>query len=151
MTGPIGVTGPTGVQPPAKAAFRAKMAVDQIIPSNVNTKIKFATKVFDNALTYDSTNTRWTPPAGIVFIGAGIFFSAGVRSSAYPLVMIYKNGTNIAQNGIPTSTNASPEMTVVDQANGTDYYEVYANCAASGTGATVQAINFATLFYGAVL
>jgi hypothetical protein len=150
-TGSVGLTGPTGVAGPAKAAFRAKMATDQTVPSGVNTKINFASKAFDNLNTYDSTNSRWTPPPGIVFIGAGVYFSARVANNAFPLVIIYKNGLAMAQNGVPTSTNASPEMTVVDQASGTDYYEVYVNTAATGAGATVQAINLGTLFYGAVL
>jgi hypothetical protein len=65
--------------------------------------------------------------------------------------MLFKNGTCIAQSGSQTATDSSiSPVTIVDQANGTDYYECYANVTTGGT-ATVAAVNFVTTFYGAVL
>jgi hypothetical protein len=128
------------------------MTTDQTgIPDNVATKMNFRTKVFDINNKYDSTNSRWTPAAGVVMLGAGLFFTAGVRNNVFPQVLVYKNGAAIAQSGAQTSTNASnSQVTVVDQANGTDYYECYAQTPASGS-ATVGASNFVTQFYGAAL
>jgi hypothetical protein len=152
VTGSTGITGPTGTAPPVKDAFRAKMASNQTgIADSVNTKMAFHTKVFDINNKYDATNSRWTPAAGIVQLGAGLFFSAGVRNNVFPQAMIFKNGVCIAQNGAQSTSNAAyTQVDTLDQANGTDYYECYAY-APSSTTTTVAAINFVTTFYGALL
>jgi hypothetical protein len=152
VTGPPGVTGPTGTLPAARDAFRAKMTSNQIgIANNVNTKMVFTTEVFDINNRYDSTNSRWTPTAGVVILGAGLYFSAGVRNNTFPQAMIFKNGICIGQNGAQSIANAAyTDVTVVDQANGTDFYECYCTASSSATS-TVTAINFATMFYGALL
>jgi hypothetical protein len=152
MTGSTGITGPTGSQPAIKDAFRAKLATNQTgIPDSTNTKMHFATKVFDINNKYDATNFRWTPAAGIVHLGAGLYFSAGVRNNVFPQVMIFKNGACIVQNGAQsTSNSAYTQVDTVDQANGTDYYECYC-FSPSATTTTVAAVNFVTTFYGALL
>jgi hypothetical protein len=156
-TGPVGsastgATGPTGISG-NKDAFRAKMASNQTnVVDSVNTKLVFGTKVFDINNKYDSTNSRWTPAAGAVILGAAISIQATLAKNTLPQVLIYKNGTVIAQNGSTTvagTTNA--QVGVVDQASGTDYYECYANVNTSGSGnATILAVNFVTMFWGAV-
>jgi hypothetical protein len=121
------------------------------IASNVNTKMNFNTEVFDINNKYDSTNSRWTPAAGAIVIGAGLLFLSGIRNNTFPQVLIMKNGTAIAQSGAQTSSDTSiSPITIVDYANGTDYYECYANANSTSTS-TVGAINFVTTFYGAVL
>jgi len=42
------------------------------------------------------------------------------------------------------------QVTVIDYANGTDYYECYCNAQSAATS-TVAAVNFVTLFFGAAL
>jgi hypothetical protein len=152
LTGATGVTGPTGSLPAIKDAFRAKLSTDQVgIANSVNTKMNFNTKVFDVNNRYDATNFRWTPLAGVVHLGAGLFFSSGVRNNVFPQVMIFKNGACIAQNGAQSTGNAAyTQVDVIDQASGTDYYECYCN-SPSATTTTVAAINFVTTFYGALL
>jgi hypothetical protein len=149
--GGVGPTGPTGALT-SKDAFRAKLSANQTgIANNVNTRVRFNTKVFDVNNKYDTTNFRWTPHAGPVLIGAGLTFTAGVRTNTSPQVLIYKNGAAIAQNGVETDvSSASTQVMVVDLANGTDYYECYCN-ASSGATSTIGAVNFVTSFYGAAL
>jgi hypothetical protein len=152
LTGPTGITGPAGTSPATKDAFRAKLATNQTgIPDSTNTKMKFTRKVFDVNNKYDATNSRWTPAAGIVHLGAGLFFSAGVRNNVFPQVMLFKNGACIVQNGAQsTSNSAYTQVDTIDQANGTDYYECYC-FSPSATTTTVAAVNFVTTFYGALL
>jgi hypothetical protein len=128
------------------------MATNQTgIPNSINTKVSFTTEVFDINNKYDSTNSRWTPVAGTVVIGAGLLFLSGIRNNTFPQVMIFKNGGCIAQSGAQTSTDTSiAPITIVDYANGTDYYECYANASSAGTS-TIGAVNFVTTFYGAAL
>jgi hypothetical protein len=128
------------------------MSINQTgIASNVNTRMAFNTKVFDVNNKYDSTNYRWTPSAGTVIIGAGLLFSAGIRNNTTPQVLIFKNGGCIAQSGAQTTTDSSiSPVSVVDLASGTDYYECFCNANSTGT-ATVAAVNFVTMFWGAAL
>jgi hypothetical protein len=154
LTGSTGTTGPTGSSPPTKDAFRAKMATNQTgIASGVDTKLAFGSKVFDVSTKYDSTNSRWTPSAGVVALGAAISILATLAKNTLPQVMVFKNGICIAQNGSTTvagTTNA--QVAVVDLASGTDYYEAYCNVNTQGSGtATVVAVNFVTMFWGALL
>ena len=156
MTGAAatGPTGPAGVPLPTKDAFRAKLATDQTgIADAVNTKLKFTTKVFDVNTKYDATNFRWTPAAGVVVLGGAITILATLQKNTLPQVLLFKNGVAIAQNGstsVAGTTNA--QVGVVDLANGTDYYECYCNVNTQGGGAaTVQAVNFITMFWGALL
>jgi hypothetical protein len=84
-----------------------------------------------------------------VVIGAGLLFLSGIRNNTFPQVMIFKNGGCIAQSGAQTSSDTSiSPITIVDYANGTDYYECYANASSTGTS-TIGAVNFVTTFYGA--
>jgi hypothetical protein len=121
------------------------------IPDSVNTKLNFQTEVFDINNKYDSTNSRWTPAAGNVHLGAGLFFSAGVRNNVFPQVLLFKNGVCIVQNGAQSTAGVSyAQVDTVDVANGSDYYECYC-FAPSASTSTVGAVNFVTTFYGALL
>jgi len=85
-------------------------------------------------------------------MAAAIFVSAGLRNNTAATVKIFKNGVCIAQSNNTTSgyeSNAA-SVTVVDQANGTDYYECFANIHSSSTS-TIGAINFITQFSGGLL
>jgi hypothetical protein len=122
------------------------------VGDKVNTKLNFGTKVFDINNKYDSTNSRWTPVAGVVVLGAGVSIPSGVAKNTLPQVMVYKNGSVLVQNGAQTAGNrANAQVSVVDQASGTDYYECWCNIDAGGTTSTIEAVNFITTFWGAVL
>jgi hypothetical protein len=135
-----------------KDAFRAKMSVNQTgIANAVDVRCAFNVEVFDVNNKYDSTNYRWTPSAGVVQVGAGVLFSAGIRNNTTPSVKLFKNGACIVQNGAQTPTDASnAQVMVIDQCNGTDYYECFVNAQSAGTS-TIAASNFITQFFGAQL
>jgi hypothetical protein len=113
-----------------KACFSAnKNSSDQTgIANNTYTKITFGTEAFDVGSVYDTTNSRWTPPAGKVRVGGQIYLSAGVSASGQYLFMLYKNGSFYRYLQIlyaVTTGGTSLSGTYVDSANGTDYYELY--------------------------
>lgn len=119
-----------------KGSFRAnKNNVDQTaIATATTTKLTFTTEVFDTGNYYDSTNSKWTPPAGSVLLNASVWYSAGAVVGSSAQIQIYKNG---AQLGSATQIAGSvseviPEATIIDTANGTDYYEIYAYAAGAG-------------------
>jgi hypothetical protein len=114
----------------AMPAFRAhKNATAQTgIADNTATKVTFGTEVFDVGSFYDTTNSRWTPPAGRYVLTATIRNNGTSIADGDPVaVMIYKNGSldfdfRSKMNG--TQPQGHSVMTVVE-ANGTDYFEVY--------------------------
>lgn len=140
------------------ASFSAhKNGTDQTgIVSDTPTKITFPTEAWDTGSYYDAANSRWTPPPGLVHITAVVRLSAGLADGAYYAIMLYKNGSSLrdgvglqARNvGIPLA----PAISVIDVANGTDYYEVYLwPGGVSGGNKTAAGIAVWTYFQGHAL
>ena len=107
-------------------AFLATRNSNQSISANTTTKIQYDDESFDTDNTYDnSTNYRWTPGvAGKYVIGA----SAGVDTQSdhnHLSVEIRKNGTAIAYVIDANQHLGVRNMTIIDDANTTDYYEVF--------------------------
>jgi len=107
-------------------AFLATRDSTQSISINTTTKIQYDDESFDTDNTYDnSTNYRFTPGvAGKYVIGA----SAGVNTTtdhSHLSVEIQKNGTAIAYVIDANQHLGVRNMTIVDNANTTDYYEVF--------------------------
>jgi len=107
-------------------AFRATRDSTQTISVNTTTKIQYDDVSFDTDNCYDnSTNYRFTPGvAGKYVIGA----SAGTNAQSdhnHLSVEIQKNGTAIAYNLDANQHLGVRNMTIIDEANTTDYYEVY--------------------------
>ena len=98
-----------------------------ITPDNNWVKVPFDTEKFDTGSYYDSaTNYRWTPPAGTVIIHVNaIFYESNTNGQN---VEIRKNNTSIAiaSHRSAITYDDSRALSVVDIANGTDYYEVFA-------------------------
>jgi hypothetical protein len=121
----------------ALTSFSAhKNGTDQTgILSATWTKVTFATEAWDTGSLYDTTNSRWTPPAGKVKLTAAAYISVGAVDQAQSALAIYKNGAAFKYVNI---SNASGTAGFVlngscnDDANGTDYYEVFVN--GGGTG-----------------
>ncbi len=133
-------------------SFSVVLSADQTgIASATWTKVTFNTETFDNGALFDTTSNRWTPPSGLVMITAGVLFSANVVDQAQYQLAIYKNGTNVkAQLFLASGTNAlGCECSIVDSANGTDYYEIFVHGGGAGDK-TLQAGAY-TFFMGAVL
>lgn len=115
--------------------FRAnKNAVDQTgIANAVDTKVTFTTEVFDTGGYYDNTNSKWTPPSGIVDVNCNLYVSAGVTTFAY--AQVWKNGAVVVRGPVSYHVaDAGATVRLIDAANGTDFYECYVLINSAGTG-----------------
>ena len=92
---------------------------------NTNTKVQFATEIYDTDSAYDTSNYRFTVPsgkAGKYFIGSNINFGSSTQGrSSY--ICIYKNGGQIQQFGQFFWTNYGSNPNVIE---GTQDYTVSA-------------------------
>lgn len=137
-----------------KIGFSAtKNGTDQTsITSATQTKLTFTTEVFDHGGFYDAASSRWVPPAGkVMLLGAALFSAAVVDQNDYRC-SIYKNGTRFKTGTIRSSGTGAlaPSVVAIDNANGTDYYELYGYGA--GTGAkTVSGAAEDTYFQGSAI
>lgn len=104
----------------------------QAIPTNTDQKVLLATQDFDYGSFYDPSTSRFTPTvpgiyqffASVGFVKSGSGPPAGKRLITY----LYKNGASIkayteASHDSPTNIC---ETTGLVEANGTDYFELYA-------------------------
>ena len=116
-----------------------------------NTKVTFTTEAVDNGGYYDTTNSRWTPPAGPVQIEANVTitgtFVAGLECRAF----IYKNGADFMRSS-PSHTastgGGTVSVSIMDVANGTDYYEIYVYGDVSSGTITVSGSTILSSFTG---
>lgn len=119
----------------ARACFRAhKNNVDQSgVAAAGFVKITFTSEAFDIGSYYDTTNSRWIPPAGLVRISGHVTFSS--VDDAACQASLYKNGAIFAGGSVAgqISNAGRSVVSAVDLANGTDYYEYYAFCGSTGT------------------
>ena len=125
-------------------AFSArKNSVNQLIPNETWTKVTFTTEESDIGNYYDTSNSRYIPPAGIYYIGGAYFQDIGPRDM---LIGIYKNGVRI--KGYYGNSNSggggSTHIETVVEVNGTDYIEIYAFF---GADTTIKG-DSATLYLG---
>lgn len=123
----------------SKPRFLAKNTANQTgIASNTPTKILFPSEMRDVGGYYDPSTSRWTPPAGAVSINANVHITGTLGTTA-AYAMIYKNGTLLDYGTVvsPSGGFAGLSIKLQDDANGTDYYEVFAYVpVTSGTAAT---------------
>lgn len=121
------------------------------IANGVFTKATFATEVFDIGSLYDTTLSRWTPPASMVRLVAAVQFLNGLNDNNAVLA-IYKNGVRYkdGQCSIGGATDSGITVTIIDRANGTDYYEVFF-FGSTATTLTLEGAANACYFMGSVL
>lgn len=136
----------------AGAAFSAnKNGTNQTgIAASTFTKLTFGTKAFDNGAAFDNTtNHRWTPPAGRVRMSATAQMSTGVVVGSVYAIALYKNSSLWKSNSIYATVAGDVylSVTALDNANGTDFYEVFVLGAGAGTKDIVGNAN-ATWFDG---
>jgi len=120
------VTGAGGTNTPA---FSAYINSNQSIPTLSFTKIQFNTEQFDTDGTYDnSTNYRFTPGvAGKYYIFANVYMNSLTDGKNFRLD-IYKNGASYLfarNNSSKSGSSISVNVSFIDNANTTDYYEVF--------------------------
>lgn len=116
--------------PSVRATFSARKSANQTSINLGPTKVTFPTEDWDVGGYFDNaTNYRWTPPAGTCIITASLAITdlASIPLDGY--VHIYKNGSAHRVSNMGTHT-----ITVIDQCNGTDYYEVFVQASDSDFG-----------------
>lgn len=132
------------------ASFYAYKSTPQTgVLHEVYTKVTWDSKRWDVGGFFDTTNSRWTPPAGLVCQEVFLWLTAHVASSASAtvLVKVYKNavlqdvaaGAGMPNCGFPGTGSAW--VTFFDIASGTDYYEVEVYCSSDNAGNNIQIDN----------
>ena len=144
-------TGAAAALAASRFAFSARKSVDQTgIVTATATKVDFPTEIFDFGSYFDVATSRYTPPAGRYRLSAGLAFSAGTVDGRQVTVEIWKNGAvhrvfAVQVSGVTDSALVSGTCLV--EANGTDYFEVYAT--AFGVGdKTISNVAASTFFEG---
>lgn len=135
------------------ASFSAhKNGTDQaaFAPGAYN-KITFGTEIYDAGGWYDTTNSRWTPPAGKISIKATVYFTSTTNDlTGYGYLGVYKNGAVFKQAGgacIPAGV--SPTIAISDiEGNGSDYYEIYGFVQANTGNIVASGLSHVTYFMG---
>jgi hypothetical protein len=156
LQGVQGVTGPTGVagSPLAFAVHRNGVNQTGLVTGTQNL-LQFTTKSFDVGNHFNTTLSRWTPPAGTVVLTLGVYLSAGnFTAGGTNGCGIRKNGVVLGQNLVfepIANTGMGFAVCVTDVANGTDYYDAYGFPTVSSGTATVSGLTSSTFFQGLVL
>lgn len=106
------------------------------------TKITFTHEVFDTGGYYDAANAKWIPPAGLVQLQVKFQSQATTNSpGSLAQAIVFKNGVELCRNRFTASVandTVEPTCFVIDQCNGSDYYEAYARIEdTSGTAAVL--------------
>lgn len=132
------------------ASFRATMSANQTgIASATFTKVQFNTETWDVGAVYDqTTDYRWTPPAGKVRISVSALLQ-GLTANTMAQLHLYRNGVSYALSYMRDdgAGSAQPHLSVTATCNGTDYFEVFAYGTSGGT-ITVNASSAYTHFEG---
>ena len=128
--GPIGPAGPTGTGAGAATGFSAHKSADQTVTSATWTKLAFATTGYNNGNFFNTSSSRWTPPAGeTTFVASA--FATGLAIGSNLFIAIYKNGT-LFKFATSNTTDGFAHIVCNDNAGGTDYYEAWINGQAIG-------------------
>lgn len=137
------------------SAFSAhKNATNQTgISAGVDTKCTFTTEAFDTGSYYDAANSKWTPPSGKVMLAAQFYGTGTIATGSSYVVAIWKNGAVLKEGFIysGSANNGNCNITVVDDANGSDYYEVYVRFSGVTGTATVDGTAKWSFFMGTTL
>jgi len=116
------------IRPVGYGFFAFKSAGQSGLVHNTYTKITFNTERFDIGNYYDTSTSRWTPPAGLVLITAASYADSAGASNSTSATAIAKNGSIYLQSldfgGVAGAVPNNP-IFLIDSCNGTDFYEVY--------------------------
>jgi hypothetical protein len=129
-----GSSGTQTIQPRA-AVFAHNNSVNQNITRNTNVKLSLSATSIDTAGMFDTSTSKYTPRAGIYRMHAQANFASGYADADTLQLYIYKNGSMLRRTIMPAKgiTNNLLQLSFLEEANGTDYYELYAYAAGSGT------------------
>lgn len=126
-----------------------KNGTDQTVSTTNPTKVTFGTEIYD--VGSDFASSRWTPPAGTVLMSAAVALEDNADNTKK--IIIYKNGSEFKRTLLREDAGAgtlSTFITIMDQANGTDYYEVYCELA-SDSSYTISGLATNTFFMGTMI
>jgi hypothetical protein len=134
------------------AGFRAhRGGVDQTgLPADTSVKVVMTVEAYDIGSYFELANSRWVPPAGRVVMGGTVFFYASGITLGYGYsAQIRKNGSTVAQSTLVAATTALVQSIVEwpDNANGVDYYEMFAEGGGPGNK-TLGGTSHTTYFWG---
>jgi hypothetical protein len=142
-TGPQGPQGTPGPTTPADA-FVATLSADQAgVAVNTPVKVNFNTAGYNQNGKFSTSTSRWTPAAGPVQIEAQINFGT---SAIGQYIIIYKNGVQFKYLGSSNANVFGAAISVVDTANGTDYYECWAQSSVANTILSNPVVTFFQAF-----
>jgi hypothetical protein len=114
------------------------------------TQITFGTEIYDRGARFASN--AWTPGAGPVTIAAGVQFNAtNLPADNGSTIYVYKNASPFKYAGIHVATTASvvlPTISIVDEANDTDVYTIFADAPGTTSNLTVEGAGGGTWFMG---
>lgn len=119
----------------------------QAVPVNITTKLNFGAAPNDNWSYFNTGTARWTPPAGAYAVSAAAYFTTNVAVGDVLNLSIQKNGATECINASYTGKAGElfGNLTCVVMANGTDYFEIFANIEGAGadrTKAGTNALNY---------
>lgn len=106
-----------------------KNSVDQTISvAALDQKLTFGTALWNEGGYYSAANSRWTPPAGLVQLTAcALVTTANAVDQIQIHISIYKNGSLLKLGDVLQTSglaaNIAPCASVLDKANGADFYE----------------------------
>ena len=137
-------------------AFLVKLSADTNITDATETKVEFDTEIIDTDNKYDnSTNYRFTPGvAGTYFLFAQVYIKSNANAELADMrVTIKRNTTRIFAARHNPATNDANSITLnvstIDVANDTDYYEVHVFANDESGNPTIEASeNGVTSFFG---
>lgn len=137
-------------------AFLVKLSGDTNITDATETKVEFDTEIIDTDNKYDnSTNYRFTPTvAGTYFLFAQVYIKSNANAELADMrVTIKKNTTRIFTTRHNPATNDANSITLnvstIDVANTTDYYEVHVFANDESGNPTIESSeNGVTSFFG---
>lgn len=132
-----------------------KNGTDQTgIANGTFTKVTFGTEVFDIGSFYDAGNSRWTPPAGMVNVIGCVFAFNNLLNDNLLVISIYKNGVRYKDSqkviGNHVATLDGISISIIDRANGTDYYELFV-FGSTGTTFDIEGDASVSYFMGSAL
>jgi hypothetical protein len=149
--GPITGTGTVALA--SQPAFSAFLSANQTgVPNSIATLVTFNSTTFNTGGFFNTGTNRWTPPSGTITLTAGVYATGGGIAAASPLILyIYKNGSPYTQYvQVASSTQGGAYGNLIDRANGTDFYQVYALVVVTPGTATLVAASapLGTFFQG---
>ena len=113
------------------------------------TKVTFGTESYDVGSHFSSS--AWTPPAKKVSMVAACYCTGTMASGSQITLCLYKNGSVFAVGTWFSGANQGSGLVAAeDNANGTDYYEVYVYVDVTSGTATVDGNSANTYFMGHV-